>query len=149
MLIRNMDYADIDFACYCTSNEGWISETKEVFESLISFNPKGCFVAEKDSKKIGIGVATQYKTNGFIGELVVIKEMRGHGYGSKLFEHAIQYLRSNGTQNIYLDADLTAVPLYEQYGFKKVTRSLRFLGKITARTSALVKRATQNDINRV
>ena len=68
MLIRNMDYADIDFACYCTSNEGWISETKEVFESLISFNPKGCFVAEKDSKKIGIGVATQYKTNGFIGE---------------------------------------------------------------------------------
>ena len=48
-----------------------------------------------------------------------------------------------------MDADLTAVPLYEQYGFKKVTRSLRFLGKITARSSALVKRATQNDINKM
>ena len=149
MLIRNMNHSDIEFAYHCTSKEGWVSETKEVFESFLSFNPKGCFVAEKDSKKIGICVATPYKTNGFIGELVIIKEMRGQGYGSKLFEHTIQYLKSKGILNIYLDADLDAVPIYEKYGFRKITKSLRFVGKIKGKKNPLVQKATQGDLIKI
>lgn len=149
MLIRNMNHSDIEFAYHCTSKEGWVSETKEVFESFLSFNPEGCFIAEKDSKKIGICVATPYQTNGFIGELVIIKEMRGQGYGSKLFEHTNQYLKSNGIQNIYLDADLDAVPIYEKYGFRKITKSLRFVGKIKGKNNPLVQKATPDDLIKI
>ncbi len=149
MLIRNMNHSDIEFAYHCTSKEGWASETREVFKSFLSFNPNGCFVAEKDSKKIGICVAIPYQTNGFIGELVIIKEMRGRGYGSKLFEHTIQYLQSNGIQNIYLDADLDAVPIYTKYGFRKITKSLRFEGKIKGRNSPLVQKATPDDLIKI
>ena len=149
MIIRNMRSLDIEFAYQCTRGEGWVGETADVFESLLSFNPGGCFVAEKDTKKIGICVATKYRKNGFIGELVVVKEMRHHGYGSRLFEHAIEYLRSNHIRNIYLDADIDAVSLYEKYGFRKVTRSLRFVGKLSGKKNPLVQQATRNDIDKI
>ena len=149
MLIRNMRSSDIEFAYQCTHKEEWVGETEDVFESLLSFNPEGCFVAEKNTKKIGICVATKYRKNGFIGELVVIKEMRHHGYGSRLFQHAIDYLRSNHIRNIYLDADIDAVSLYKKYGFRKVTRSLRFVGKISGKKNLLVQPATQNDIDKI
>ena len=149
MIIRNMHFSDIEFAYQCTRGEGWVGETEDKFESLLSFNPGGCFVAEKDAQKIGICVATKYRTNGFIGELVVVKEMRHQGYGSRLFEHAIKYLRSNCIQNIYLDADLDAVSLYEKYGFRKVTRSLRFVGKLSGKNNSLVQQATHNDIENI
>jgi len=144
-----MNLSDIEFAYHCTSSEGWASETKEVFDSLLSFNPDGCFVAEKDSKRIGICVATQYQKNAFIGELVIIKEMRDRGYGSKLFKHTIQYVKSNGIQNIYLDGDLDAVQIYEKYGFRKITKSLRFVGKIKGKYSPLVQRATWGDLDKI
>lgn len=149
MRIRNMNLDDIEFAFYCTSSEGWESATPEVFKTFLAFNPAGCFIAEKDSQKIGICIAVAYRENGFIGEFIIIKEMRGKGYGTKLFEHTLQYLKSKGIQNIFLDADLDAVSLYERFGFKKMTRSLRFIGRIKGKNNALVKKATADDINEI
>lgn len=149
MIIRNMLPTDIEFAFKCTSGEGWEGETKEVFESFLSWHPKGAFIAELDDQKIGLSVATPYNKNGFIGELIIVKEMRGHGYGRLLFKHTVDYLKSCGLENIYLDADPEAVSLYEGFGFRKLTQTLRFIGKIEGRKSSAVNKINTNDLEEV
>lgn len=149
MIIRRMRTSDVAFAYECTRLEGWLSETKEVFKSAIAYNADGCFVAEHDGNRIGTCIATKYRHNGFIGELVILEEMRGRGFGVRLFEHSIEYLQANGINNIFLDADLDAVPFYEKLGFRRVCKSLRFLGMLEGEGSRVVRKAGQEDIDSV
>jgi len=141
--------SDIDFAFECTDGEGWQSSTKDSFFSFLEYDPDGCFVAEDKGEKIGICVASKYKNNGFIGELIVVENQRGKGFGKQLFEKAIKYLKSYNIENIYLDGDLDAVPIYEKYGFRKVCKSLRFNGRIEANKSGMIRSATDKDMNQV
>ena len=131
MIIQNMSETDIDFAVQCVSTEGWLSETRDTFENFLKYDRKGCFVGKIGEQRIGICIATKYYLNGFIGELIVLKEFRSKGYGRQLFLEAIKYLKSNNIKYIYLDADLNAVPIYERHGFRKITRSLRFIGSFS------------------
>jgi len=144
-----MEPADIEFALECTQNEGWAGETREDFESFMLHDNRGCFVAQENNRRIGICVATAYQENGFIGELIVINEMRGKGYGKKLFDHSVNYLISKGLNNIYLDGDLDAVPIYEKSGFRKICKSLRFTGKPKAKFHPYVKTANNSDIEKI
>jgi ribosomal protein S18 acetylase RimI-like enzyme len=149
MKIRQMKYSDIGFALQCTRLEGWVGETKEVFDTFLKYNSKGCFIAEQNSKRIGICSATMYKTNGFIGVLIIIKEMRQQGYGKKLLYHSIKYLKTQGAKNIYLDGDLDAIPIYEKFGFKKICKSLRFVGNIKGKKNKIVRRVRSSDIDKI
>jgi GNAT superfamily N-acetyltransferase len=125
--VRPMQHSDLDFAAACTATEGWISETRQVFEGFYAHDPNGCFIAEIDGRPIGICIATRYGESGFIGELIVLPEMRERGVGSQLLAHAVETLHHRGVQNIFLDGVRAAVPLYERAGFRKVCRSLRFM----------------------
>ncbi len=147
MLIRQMKDADVDFAFGLASEEGWASETREVFEGFIEYDRGGCFVAEENSERIGICVAVRYPRSGFIGELIVKMEARGKGYGKTLFRHAVAYLRSKGVVKIALDAVDAAAPIYEKEGFRKICRSLRFVGRIDGRENRLVRKAQPGDID--
>ncbi len=140
---------DIEFACQCTASEGWQGETRAVFEAFLRYDVKGCFVGEHGSKPVGICIATRYSENGVIGELVVNRAMRGRGFGTRLFEHSIAYLRACGIENIYLDADLDAVPLYEKIGFRRMCRSRRFVGTIAGRTHREVRHAGPQDVESI
>lgn len=53
--------------------------------------------------------------HGFIGLFIVKPEHRKKGYGSKIFNHAMEYL---GNRNIGLDGVLKQVHYYEKNGFK-------------------------------
>ncbi|UCG50808.1 MAG: GNAT family N-acetyltransferase [Candidatus Latescibacterota bacterium] len=145
MTIRKMTPSDIRFALDLTNAEGWVGETRDVFEAFLAYDPAGCFIAEHDAREVGVCVATRYRTSGFIGELIVVKDMRGLGYGRKLFECSIRYLKSHGIENIYLDGDLDAVPFYETIGFRKICRSLRFVGRLAGRRNGLIRNAGPED----
>ena len=132
--IRPMTYADLDFAADCAAAEGWTSETRDEFEGFLAYDPNGCFIAETGGRRIGICVATGYGESGFIGELIVLKEERGHGVGCQLVEHSVRYLQGLGAQNVLLDGVPAAVSLYERVGFRKVCRSMRFTGKIQCKS---------------
>ena len=146
-----MQFADLGFAAECTATEGWNSETRTEFESYFTHDPQGCFIAEADGKRVGIGVATPYEgtgsdTCGFIGEIIVTAEMRGQGIGRQLLEHGIAHLRSRGAQSIYLDGVIKALPLYERAGFYKICRSLRFSGLLTGKPGSRVRGLRENHL---
>ena len=149
MQIRTMTDEDLVFAFQCTNNEGWQSETLESFKAFHSYDPKGCFIAEKEGRKMGICIATKYRKNGFIGELVVVKEMRGKSAGRALFDHSISYLHEHNIRNIFLDGDMGAVDIYTKAGFRKVCRSLRFNGRIDGEPCESVRVAAPEDIDTI
>lgn len=141
-----MNLSDVEFAFDLVSQEGWASETREVFETFLEYDPAGCFVAEDDSGRAGMCVAVRYPRSGFFGELIVKRDARGKGYGTALFRKGIDYLRSNGIESIALDAEEAAAPIYEREGFRKVCASLRFIGRVEAEKSPFVRRAGPGDI---
>lgn len=149
MTIRKARTADLDFFVDCVTHEGWLSETRAVFENFYAHDPDGCLVAEEDRTLIGMIVATAYDTCGFLGELIVVPERRGHGVGRSLMEHAIGYLGTRGCRSMYLDGDLPAVPLYERLGFHRVVRSLRFIGRLQGKTTTTVLPMTGDDLHMV
>ena len=149
MIIREMQLSDLDFAANCTATEGWISETRQEFESLLQHTQTTCFVAEKNRTDIGICLATNYGNDGFIGKFIVAKEYRGHGIGRQLLEYAITFLQDAGVDNIMLDGVVKAVPLYERIGFQKVCQSLRFTGRIQGKQHEQVRAMRKDDLNAV
>ncbi|MCD6249144.1 MAG: GNAT family N-acetyltransferase [candidate division Zixibacteria bacterium] len=146
IIIRTMRPTDLDFCLKCVTHEGWLSETRQTFEMFLANDHNGCFVAEIRGAPIGMCIATTYEISGFLGELIVVPERRGHGFGHQLMEHAIGYLRSRNCVSIYLDSDLPAIPLYERLGFRTLCDSLRFLGRIESQTRKQMRPLTASDL---
>jgi ribosomal protein S18 acetylase RimI-like enzyme len=147
--VRTMQAADLDFAAWCTANEGWASETRAEFEGFWAHDPEGCLIAEAEGQPIGIGIATSYGGRGFIGELIVTAAWRGRGVGRAMMDRAVTYLRDGGAHSIFLDGVVKAVSLYERAGFRKICRSLRFYGHLEGRLSPAVRPMRAEDIGTV
>ncbi len=149
-VIRNFqNLADLEFAASLTKTEGWHSETLLELQAYFEYDPQGCFIYEKDSRPIGMCIATAYQQSGFIGELIVVKEFRGQGIGRALMLPAIQFLQNKQIQTIFLDGVQKAVPLYEELGFVLICRSLRFFGQIPAEESPDVRPMNTDDLQEV
>ncbi len=139
--IRPMHFADLGFAAERTAAEGWVSESRAEFESFFTHDPNGCFIAEQAGKHIGIAVATHYRGSeaGFIGEIIVVPEARGQGVGRQLLDNCIAHLHHSGAKSLYLDGVVAAVSLYERAGFRRICRSLRFVGSPQGRLHPRVR----------
>ncbi|MCU0486569.1 MAG: GNAT family N-acetyltransferase [Anaerolineales bacterium] len=133
MIIRPMQLADLDFAAACTQAEGWASEDHTALLGFFLADPLGCLLAELHGQPLGICVATSYGYSGFIGELIVLPQARGQGIGAALLNRAVNLLQQRGARTVYLDGVLQAVELYERNGFRKLTRSWRFSGRLPGR----------------
>ena len=149
MKIRHMLPADLDFAASLTAAEGWDSETRLEIETLLRYDPHGCFVAEKTNRKIGMCIGTAYQGFGFLGELIVKPEWRQRGLGRELLAHTVRYLQSCGARSVFLDGVPAAVSLYEQAGFVKVCRSWRFSGRVTGQNHPNVRGMKPADLDKV
>jgi predicted GNAT family N-acyltransferase len=147
--IREMTAADLDFAAALTHVAGWTSESREVFAAFLECDARDCFIAEAGKEKAGVCIATKYVKNGFIGELVVSRNMRVFGIGQILFQKALEHLLASQMENIYLDGDLNAVSYYETMGFRKICRSLRFRGKIKGKKHVHIRRLQPGDLDRL
>lgn len=148
--IRNFSkQADVEFAAYLTQKESWRSETKLEINSFYEYDPKGCFITEKDNHHVGICIATAYENNGFIGELIVQQAERTQGIGESLMMVGIQFLKNKVIHSIFLDGVLKAIPLYERLGFIPICRSLRLFGQIEARESKDVSLISKEDMEEI
>lgn len=149
MIIRPLTYEDLPFTANLTQQEGWDSSTELELKTLFEYDPSGCFLAEQNRKPVGMCFGTAYEIFGFIGELIVEESARGRGIGKKLMQQAIENLRSRGIKNIYLDAVLEAVPIYERLGFQKVCLSLRMSGEINGKRHEDVRPMNKLDLSAV
>lgn len=145
--VRPMSPADIDFAIERIREAGWASQSRDVFAAFLDHDPRGCFVAETGNERVGVCVATRYRGNAFIGELVVKRDRRILGAGPMLLARALAYLDDQGVRDVFLDGDLNAVPYYESVGFKKIGRSLRFRGRISGKTHSDVRPLLSADLD--
>lgn len=145
-IVRHMHESDLNFAAERTANEGWTTEARTEFEGFLAHDPHGCLVAEVGGQRLGICVATPYGKAGFIGELIVAQEWRRRGIGQHLMERAICYLHGRGVQRVFLDGVPLAVPLYERLGFRKIARSLRFVGTMTGSAHRDVRPMNAEDL---
>jgi len=119
---------DIDFAFSLAKAEGWLTTTRSSFEAFLAYDPEGAFVAEEKGERIGICVGVAYERFGFLGELIVLPAYRGRGFGLKLFNHTLNFFTDRGITSVMLHGDEPAVKIYEQAGFRKVCRSINFVG---------------------
>ena len=74
----------------------------------------------------GFVSAVAYKESGWIGNLLVPEALRGKGYGSALFDYALQFIQQTQPQRIWLTASEHGQPIYERRGFKVIDRVERW-----------------------
>jgi len=64
-------------------------------------------------------VATgRIKMDGHIGRMAVLKDYRNKGVGSDILKALIDFSKTLKMKSIYLHAQITAIPFYENHGFK-------------------------------
>ena len=76
----------------------------------------------------GFVTAVPHERSGWIGNLIVPPESRGHGYGRQLFAAAVARLERKRLNNLWLTASEQGQPLYEKYGFAKIEEIERWVG---------------------
>ena len=143
-----MSISDLDFALSQTTLEGW-SATKQDFEELLQFNPKGSFIGEIDGKHVGMVCTVNYGEFGFIANLIVPRIYRGQDFGRILMEFAMKYLLNSGTKSILLDGVPKAVSLYERLGFRKIAKSLRLEANLKGVNSQYTRSMTKSDLDEI
>jgi len=93
----------------------------------------------------GFVSAVSYRESGWIGNLLVDPERRGHGYGSALFDFALDFLRQRNLKRIWLTASLSGRPIYQRRGFVSIDRVERWQGNGLG-ISELEKRELQTEL---
>ncbi len=97
--------------------------------------PEGVFVAEEDGQVVGY-ITTRidrFTSIGRIPNLAVDPEFRALGIGSKLIEHAIEYIRSEGMALAKIETlvqNERGQALYPRFGFEEVARQIHFVMKL-------------------
>ncbi|MHB8655611.1 MAG: GNAT family N-acetyltransferase [Terriglobia bacterium] len=112
-----MTRKDIPDAMRLKELAGW-NQTSADWERFLAANPKGCFIAEMDGRRVGTVTTIIYEERfAWVGMVLVDPQFRGRGIGKALLEGAIAHLNARNITCIKLDATPQGKPLYEKLGF--------------------------------
>jgi len=78
------------------------------------------FVLMDRGRALGFVTVSYHQRSGWIGNLLVKPEVRGRGYGRRLFVHALEMLRQRQLEWLWLTASEQGRGLYEKFGFVSV-----------------------------
>lgn len=133
--IRPMRQHDLGACLTLSQQAGW-NQSPADWSRFLDLGKPGCFVAESRGQVVGSVTTCRFDTAGWISMLLVESSHRGSGIGRTLFTTAMDYLESNGTRSIRLDATPLGKPLYESLGFRVDFELARFAGVITAESKS-------------
>ena len=107
MKIRIMtidDYEQVYSLWLNTPNMGLnnLDDSKEGIARYLARNPESCFVAEKDSRIIGVILSGHDGRRGFIHHVAVDKDEQRQGIGAALVDTAMSALESEGINKVAL-----------------------------------------------
>jgi GNAT superfamily N-acetyltransferase len=114
--IRAMVKEDLDFAVDITHQEGW-GYSKEDLQRILEWSPEGCFVLRHEGRRSGMATTLFYGGFGWVGNVVVSKDLRGRGFGLSIMKKVISHLTSRGARGVRLFAYENTVSFYEKMGF--------------------------------
>jgi hypothetical protein len=90
--------------------------------------PEGCFVAELDGYSVGTTTTCIFHKIAWIAMVLVDRDLRGRGVGTKLLRHSLNYLDMLKVKTVRLDATDLGRPVYEKLGFVPEYELARFEG---------------------
>jgi GNAT superfamily N-acetyltransferase len=97
---------------------GW-NQTLPDLQRMLHFAPESCFGLWQQDLLVSTGMAFPYgKELGWVAMVLTHPDERGKGYGRRLTEEAIKWLRSQDTAWMKLDASPLGQPIYERLGFR-------------------------------
>lgn len=108
--------------------EGWISGAWEL-EFLLDAFPSGCLVCRVDGNPVAFITTVKYGQSGWVGNLIVAREWRGRGIGSRLLDRGIAALVEAGTRTVWLTASGSGRPIYQRLGFSAIDTVVRWQGR--------------------
>lgn len=79
-----------------------VDDSKEGIEKFLKRNPTTCFVAEEDSKIVGVIMAGNDGRRGYIYHIAVLPEFRGKHIAKTLVENAMAALEKEGITKVAL-----------------------------------------------
>ena len=79
-----------------------VDDSKDGIEKFLKRNPTTCFVAEEDSKIVGVIMAGNDGRRGYIYHTAVLPEFRGKRVGKALVESAMTALEKEGITKVAL-----------------------------------------------
>lgn len=127
MIIKPLANDDWELFCLWAKGENWKISLQE--QRLFTNQWLPCFYVLWDHGCCcGFVSAVIYKTSGWIGNLLIQPQQRGHGYGSMLLDFAIKNLQQARLKRIWLTASEQGAPLYLRRNFQSVDQVVRWSG---------------------
>jgi GNAT superfamily N-acetyltransferase len=130
--IRTMAETDVDLGMQLKNQAGW-NQTEADWHRFLALEPAGCFVAEWKGQAVGTTTTSVFGDVGWIAMVLVHNDFRHRGIATRLVQHALDYLESQGVATARLDATALGRPVYERMGFLAERELARFEGTAAAR----------------
>jgi GNAT superfamily N-acetyltransferase len=125
--LRPMTAADIPLGMRLKEQNGW-NQLEADWQRVLYLQPDGCFVAEWNGTPVGTTVVTIFGDVAWIAMVLVDANHRGHGIGTALMKHALDFLDARGVPSVRLDATPLGRPIYEKLGFVAEYELARYEG---------------------
>lgn len=125
-IIRHMTQDEVEsIALEWAAKEGWNPGLHDA-SCFFAADPKGFLIGVLGDRPISCVSAIAYNSEfAFLGFYIVRPEYRGQGYGLKIWQAAMAYMKS---QNIGLDGVVDQQPNYKKSGFALAYRNIRYEG---------------------
>ncbi len=119
---------DIEPFLRMATAEGWICDPWE-FDYLLETFPEGCLVAREEGRAVAFVTAVTYDRSGWVGNLLVRRDLRGKGVGSLLLQESLAALFKADVETVWLTASTAGESIYKRIGFVTADRIKRWRGK--------------------
>ncbi len=129
--IRSMTRDELDLLVEWAAKEGWNPGVHDA-EHFWQADPRGFIAAEIEGELVGGGSIVSYGHHyGFMGLFIVRSDLRGQGFGDRLWHDRKRRLleRLKEPSLIGMDGVFTMQDYYARGGFSFYTRDLRFEGR--------------------
>src|SRR5436305_8061269 len=127
--IRTMRPDEISLAVDWAAAEGWNPGLADA-ACFASVDPEGFFIAELDGAPVATVSCVNYDARfSFLGFYIVREDLRGRGYGLRIWNAAIAHA---GTRVIGLDGVTAQQDNYRKSGFQLAYANVRYGGTVAA-----------------
>ena len=130
MELRVMTEGDVWLGMRLKAQAGW-NQTPADWRRFLQLQPDGCFVARWDGREVATVTTCIFGSIGWIAMVLVDHEYRHRGIGTRLVQHALQFLDQRCIPTARLDATALGRPIYERLGFVAEYELMRMEGLAT------------------